>query len=65
MSTIGGVKIRTPRLPDPRVIRAEIDALKSRIGELRSLLPLAETQHLRKSLSDRDPNQVPAKGVTR
>jgi hypothetical protein len=44
------MKIRTPRLPDPRVIRAEIDALKSRIGELRSLLPLAEVQHLRKSL---------------
>jgi hypothetical protein len=59
------MRIRTPKLPDPRAIRDEIDALKSRIGELRSLLPLAEVQHLRKSLSDRAHTQKPTKAVTR
>jgi hypothetical protein len=59
------MRIRTPTLPDPRVIRDEIDALKFRIGELRSLLPLAEVQHLRKSLSDRGHDRKPAKAVTR
>jgi hypothetical protein len=44
------MRIRTPRLPDPAAIRNEIDALKARIGELRALLPLAEVQHLRKSI---------------
>lgn len=59
------MKIRTPKLPDPRVIRDEIDALKSRIGELRTLLPLAEVQHLRKPMSDRNYSQKPAKAVSR
>ena len=59
------MKIRTPRLPDPRVIRAEIDALKSRIGELRSLLPLAEVQHLRKSLRKDNCTEEAAKVVAR
>jgi hypothetical protein len=44
------MSIRTPRLPDPASIRREIDALKARIGELRALLPLAEVQHLRRSV---------------
>jgi len=48
------MKIRTPRLPDPSAIRHEIDALKSRIGGLRALLPLAEAQHLRKSIRQSD-----------
>ena len=58
------MRIRTPKLPDPRVIRDEIDAMKSRIGELRSLLPLAEVQHLRRSLSDRSRDRKQAKAVT-
>jgi len=58
------MKIKTPRLPDPKAIRDEIDALKARIGELRALLPLAETQHLRKSL-DRDRDHRLLKGVVK
>jgi len=48
------MRIRTPRLPNPASIRHEIDALKARIGELRALLPLAEVQHLRKSVGQSD-----------
>jgi hypothetical protein len=48
------MRIKTPRLPEPAAIRREIDALKARIGELRALLPLAETQHLRKSIRQSD-----------
>jgi hypothetical protein len=48
------MRIKTPRLPDPTAIRNEIDALKARIGELRALLPLAEVQHLRKSIQQSD-----------
>jgi len=48
------MRIKTPRLPDPAAIRNEIDALKARIGELRALLPLAEVQHLRKSIQQSD-----------
>ena len=48
------MRIKTPRLPDPAAIRNEIDALKARIGELRALLPLAEVQHLRKSIRQSD-----------
>jgi len=44
------MRIRTPKLPNPTAIRNEIDALKTRITELRTLLPLAEVQQLRKSL---------------
>jgi len=42
------MRIKTPKLPAPRTIRTEIAALKARIGELKTLLPLAEIQHLRK-----------------
>lgn len=57
------MRIRTPRLPDPAAIRKEIDVLKSRIGELKALLPLAEVQHLRKSIrqSDETRKAVPAR----
>ena len=48
------MRIKIPRLPDPAAIRNEIDALKARIGELRALLPLAEVQHLRKSIRQGD-----------
>ena len=48
------MRIKTPRLPDPATIRREIDALKARIGELRALLPLAEVQHLQKSIRQSD-----------
>jgi len=48
------MRIKTPRLPDPAVIRNEIATLKARIGELRALLPLAEVQHLRKSIRQSD-----------
>jgi len=44
------MRIRTPRLPKPKAIREEIEALQSRIGELRTLLPLAEAQQLRRSI---------------
>jgi hypothetical protein len=57
------MSIRTPRLPDPASIRREIDALKARIGELRALLPLAEVQHLRRSVgaSNRVGKAVPTR----
>ena len=48
------MRIKTPRLPDPVAIRNEIDLLKARTGELRALLPLAEVQHLRKSILQSD-----------
>jgi len=48
------MKIKTPRMPEPAAIRNEIAALKARIGELKTLLPLAEVQHLRKSAADID-----------
>jgi hypothetical protein len=48
------MRIKTPKLPDPGAIRNEIDTLKARIGELRALLPLAEVQHLRKSIRQSD-----------
>jgi hypothetical protein len=59
------MRIRTPKLPDPAAIRHEIEALKARIGELRALLPLAEVQHLRRSLDDHGHRQKPATAVTR
>ena len=40
-----------PQLPSPVAIRREIDALKSRIGELRVMLPLAEVQSLKRLLA--------------
>lgn len=48
------MSIKTPQLPDPAAIRNEIDTLKARIGELKALLPLAELQHLRKSIRKSD-----------
>jgi hypothetical protein len=55
------MRIRTPRLPNPAAIRNEIDVLKARIAELRTLLPLAEVQHLQKTL--RAPGAVERKSV--
>ena len=56
---------KTPKLSDPAAIRNEIERLQNRIGELRALLPLAEVQHLRRSLYDRDPTKASTKAVPR
>jgi hypothetical protein len=56
------MRIKTPHLPNPAAIRREIDALKARIGELRALLPLAEVQHLRKSIRQ---SEASGKAVSR
>lgn len=37
--------LEIPLLPDPVLIRREIDALRARIVELKALLPLSKTQH--------------------
>ena len=59
------MKIKTPKLPDPTVIRNEIDAMKSRIAELRKLLPLAEVQRLAKSLiNQREVEDAPRRKAT-
>ena len=56
---MGAMDTEIPRLPDPASIQREIQRLRSRIGELRALLPLAEQQHLHRitpidSLNDTD-----------
>ena len=44
-----------PALPEPAAIRREIDNLRYRVAELRAILPLAEKQHLARSLARPNP----------
>ena len=40
------MSVKIPKLPVPSAIRAEIERLKARIGELKALLPAAEQQDI-------------------
>ncbi|MEK6675134.1 MAG: hypothetical protein AABZ47_05690 [Planctomycetota bacterium] len=57
-------KIKTPSLPEPKEIRQEIDSLRSRIGELKALLRVAEVQQISKQLRCKSEERILAEGRT-